>query len=190
ERVAILRLEDPSLHGKKLRWDLCYKHGLATDRFRLSLAANEGEEIAPNGEDDVGQIRHLVRESVGPQLFKVAVADGRPDFCGVVIETDPAEHPGVVLDTLGINGARYATALAWNEEAWAREVERRSPDLFVFEYGGNEAGDLPISPERYKADALALIARARRIRPEASCLVIGPSDRVDAETRIPPVVAV
>ena len=53
----------------------------------------------------------------------------------------PDEHPGVVLHTLGINGARYGTALAWNEEAWLREVARRPPDLVILEYGGNEAGD-------------------------------------------------
>src|SRR5690606_34750045 len=36
--------------------------------------------------------------------------------------------------------------------------------------------------------ALELIARARRAAPGASCFVVGPSDRVDAEQRIPPIV--
>ena len=52
----------------------------------------------------------------------------------MVVETDPAQGPGVVLDNLGINGARYGTALAWNEQAWAEAVKRRPPpELFVFE---------------------------------------------------------
>lgn len=196
DRAAILRFEDVSLAGKKVRWDLCYKPGLANDRFRVMIEPPDGigeagpvEEIQPR-EEDVGRIHHLLRETVGPRTLRVKIADGRPDFCGVIIETDPAEQPGVVLDNLGINGARYATALAWSEEAWAREVERRRPELFVFEYGGNEAGDIPSAPPKYKADALRLIARAARIRPEASCLVIGPSDRMDAESKIPPIVAV
>jgi len=113
--------------------------------------------------------------------------NGRSDFCGVVIETDPAEHPGVVLDNLGINGARYGTALAWNEAAWAEEVKRRDPELFIFEYGGNEAGDGIIKPREYRQQALELIARAKRIQPGAACLVIGPADRADAESKIPPI---
>jgi lysophospholipase L1-like esterase len=94
----------------------------------------------------------------------------------------------VALDNLGINGARYGTALAWNEQAWAEEVKRRGPDLFVFEYGGNEASDGVVKPAEYERQALELIARAKRIRPEASCMVIGPSDRADAESEIPPIV--
>lgn len=189
-RVATLTFDDPSLVGAEIRWDLCYKPGLEADRFRLFFGSGDETEIAVKEPSEVGQIHHLERATVGPDTLKVKIVDGRPDFCGVVIETDPAERPGVVLDNLGINGARYATALAWNEAAWAREVERRAPELFIFEYGGNEAGDFTIIPSRYKVEALALIGRARRIRPTAACLVIGPADRVDAESKIPPIVSV
>ncbi len=30
----------------------------------------------------------------------------------------------MVLDNLGINGARYGTALAWNEAAWTQEKSK------------------------------------------------------------------
>jgi len=195
-RSVTLDLEDPGLDGKPLTWDFCYKHGLPSDQFRLELG-QKAETFTPSktssgeGGGSVGEITHIRRRTDGPTRLKVRVVDGRPDFCGVVIETDPkAAAPGVVLDNLGINGARYATPLAWNEKAWADEVNRRpAPELFIFEYGGNEASDLVVRPEQYKQNALALIARARRIRPDASCLVIGPSDRADAEARIPPIVA-
>ena len=187
-RRASVELTDERLAGRRLRWDLCYKHGLAADRFRVQLGDAPEQSFTVDGEDEIGKLQHLELEGRGLATLTVAVDDGRPDFCGLVIETVADDHPGVVLDNLGINGARYGTALAWNEQAWATEVRRRSPDLFIFEYGGNEAGDGVITPDRYRKQALELIARARRIRPELSCLVIGPSDRVDAESKIPPIV--
>jgi len=196
-RSVSMTLEDPALAGKPLRWDLCYKYGLEADAFRLELGEAPPERFSPakasptEGAAPIGALTHIERRTQGPARLKVRILAGRPDFCGVVIETDPKEaSPGVVLDNLGINGARYATPLAWNEDAWAAEVKRRpAPELFIFEYGGNEASDLVLKPEQYKKNALELIARARRIRPDVSCLVIGPSDRADAEAKIPPIVA-
>ncbi|RLB60945.1 MAG: hypothetical protein DRI90_12540 [Deltaproteobacteria bacterium] len=186
-RRASITLTDDRLADRKLTWDLCYKHGLPHDRFRLQVGDGPRETFEAAGKEAVGQLRHLQRSAVGLTTLEVATTNGRPDFCGVVIETDPSEHPGVVLDNLGINGARYGTALAWNETAWTQEVRRRAPDLFVFEYGGNEASDGIIKPQEYRKQALELFARARRIQPAASCLVVGPADRADAESKIPPI---
>lgn len=188
-RVVTMELTDDRLAGKKLKLDLCYRHGLDADRFELEIG-DQPPEVFERGAGVQGRLEHIERSVTAPAAIKLRVKDGRPDFCGLVIETDAADGAGVVLDTLGINGARYATALAWDEVSWAREVKRRPPELFIFEYGGNEAGDGIIKPEKYRAEAIELMARAKRIVPEASCLVIGPSDRVDAEQRIPPVVAV
>ncbi len=184
--LAVLTVKDETLAGKKLRFDVCYKNGTARDKFTLEVGGVSETIAATNA--DVAVLHHLAREAQDPQRVAAHVLDGMPDFCGVVIETDPAAGAGVVVDTLGINGARYATALTWNEKAWAAEVARRPPELFVFEYGGNEASDAVVTPAKYAADAKELIARAKRIRPDASCLVIGPSDRADAESRIPPIV--
>ena len=188
QRWAQIELTEERLAKRKLRWDICYKHGLPHDEFRLELGAAPRETIKVGSDTDVGKLRHLERDATGLARLRVSIVNGRPDFCGVAIETDPTDHPGVVLDNFGINGARYGTALAWGEQPWAEEMKRRPPDLFVFEYGGNEAGDGQITPAKYKQQALELIARARRIRGDASCLVIGPADRADAEDKIPPIV--
>lgn len=187
-RHAIIEVTDDRLDAAtKLTWDLCYKFGSDKDQFKLEFAQDAPETFAVD--DDIGQLQHLTRESTGPAQLKAKIGDGRPDFCGLVIETDRST-PGVVVDTLGINGARYGTALAWNEEQWANEVKRRTPELFVLEYGGNEASDRVINPALYKKQLLELIARVRRIRGDVSCLVIGAADRADAEAKIPPIVAV
>ncbi|MCA9625990.1 MAG: hypothetical protein KC731_43510, partial [Myxococcales bacterium] len=184
-RRVVIDVDDEWLAKQPVELDLCYKPGLAADRFEL---LQNGETIArlPEGEA-IGKLHHRRWEVAGLTRFTVRILDGRPDFCGLTIDT---QKPGVVLDNLGINGARYGTALAWNEEAWIQEIQRRPPELFIFEYGGNEASDLPSQPQTYKRQALELIARGRRAAPAASCLVVGPSDRVDAEARIPPIVQV
>jgi lysophospholipase L1-like esterase len=186
-RHAQIALVDEALAGKPIKIDLCYKLGLQNDVFELFVGGKLVTTIRAEDKDDLGKLQHHELDVVGPTTVKVRIKDGRPDFCGLAVETDPTAHPGVVLDNLGINGARYATALAWNEQAWAQEVARRKPDLFIFEYGGNEAGDYAIDPPRYKANALELVARARRIRPDVSCWMVGPSDRADAESKIPPI---
>jgi lysophospholipase L1-like esterase len=188
-RAVTLNITDERLDGRKLTLDLCYKPGLAEDEFELELTGAANEKIAP-GKDAIGKIQHTSKTAMGQATLRARIKNGRPDFCGLVIETVASDGAGVVLDNLGINGARYATPLAWNEAAWATEVKRRPPELFIFEYGGNEASDGIIKPAEYKKQALALIARARRAVPAASCLVVGPSDRADAEQRIPPIVQV
>ncbi len=185
KRAASLRLTDASLAGKPLTWDVCYKAGLASDDFAISLGDAHRERIKSPTVDEA--LHHLEFANTGLAKLDISIRDGRPDFCGVRIEVDPQKHPGVVLDNVGINGARYATALAWNEAAWAKEVARHPPDLFVFEFGGNEASDPVVKPAEYEKNTRALILRGKRIRREASCLVVGPADRVDAEARIPPI---
>jgi lysophospholipase L1-like esterase len=185
-RWATIALHDEQLASREMIWDLCYKPGLPEDDVVVTLGGATMATLRADG--DIGTLRHVEGRATGHVTLKADIKHGRMDFCGVTIETDGALHPGVVLDNLGINGARYGTALAWNEAAWAAEVSRRMPDLFIFEYGGNEASDGAIQPQLYAERALALIARARRIRADVSCLVIGPTDRVDAESKIPPIV--
>ena len=189
-RRARLRLTDETLANRKVHVELCYKFGLNNDRFEFAVSGRPAMLLKADGPDDVGHIRYASVDAKGLVTMQVVVKAGRPDFCGVTVETDPSEGAGVVLDNIGINGARYATFLAWDEQAWAEAVKHRPPpELFVFEFGGNEASDRVIEPARYERNARALIERARRIREDASCLVVGPSDRSDAEQKIPPIVA-
>jgi lysophospholipase L1-like esterase len=99
--------------------------------------------------------------------------DGAVRFFGVAVERDT---PGVLVDTLGINGARARYQLMWDETLHREQLERRRPDLVVLAYGTNESGDdAPI--ERYEEELRAVVARVRETVPNASCLLVGPSDR-------------
>jgi lysophospholipase L1-like esterase len=102
------------------------------------------------------------------------VGDGEVRLFGVVLER---RRHGVVLDTLGVPGARAADILSWNPGIFRDQLARRKPDLFALAYGTNEAGDDDVPIEDYEASLREVLARFREVAPDASCLLIGPSDR-------------
>jgi lysophospholipase L1-like esterase len=178
---AILTVTDPAL-PPALTWDLCYKAGSPQDEIRVSLTGAPDQTL--KAEEPPGALRHLVLTSAGEApVLHVLPTGGQPGLCGVTIEADPAAQPGVVLDTLGINGARLTTPLAWDEAAWRGELARRPPALVIVEYGTNESGDHTVRPESYVENLRRLMARVHGVAPEADCLVLAPTDRADtAET--------
>ena len=111
----------------------------------------------------------------GPHRFEVrARGDGPVRLFGVAVERD---QPGVILDTLGINGARSRYHLFWDDALYREHLTHRNPDLIVLAYGTNEAGDDDVPIELYKHRLRNVLSRVRETVPHASCLLIGPSDR-------------
>lgn len=117
-----------------------------------------------------------------PHRFEIRTLSRRPVWVfGLAVERD---QPGVVVDTLGINGSRARYQLLWDDEMYREHLQRRKPDLVVLAYGTNESGDeSPI--EDYERDLRAVLQRMRDAVPDASCLLIGPSDRpIQVEERV------
>ena len=106
--------------------------------------------------------------------FEIEVVGRGPvRIFGVAVER---EVPGVVVDTLGINGARARYQLLWDDALYKEHLRRRNPDLIVLAYGTNESGDdTPIA--LYEERLHKMLSRVRKTLPDASCLLIGPSDR-------------
>ena len=114
--------------------------------------------------------------------FEIRTLSRRPVWLfGVAVERD---RPGVIVDTLGINGSRARYQLLWNDAIYREHIQRRRPDLVVLAYGTNESGDeAPI--EDYERDLRTVVKRMRDAVPESSCLLIGPSDRpMQVEERV------
>jgi lysophospholipase L1-like esterase len=128
--------------------------------------ATDGAEPAP------GFAR--VDVAAGPHRVNLRTEGNGPvRVFGVAIERDA---PGVVLDTLGVPGARARDQLHWDEAVHRAHLAWRRPDLVVLAYGTNESGDdVPIALEEERVHAV--IARVRAATPAASCLLVGPSDR-------------
>jgi hypothetical protein len=96
--------------------------------------------------------------------------------------------PGVIVDTIGINGARAISHLYWDEGLHTHYLRRRAPSLVVLAYGTNESGDDDSPVDRYEGTLRSVVARVRGTVPGASCLLVGPSDwplRAEDGTLVP-----
>jgi hypothetical protein len=98
---------------------------------------------------------------------------------GVVLERDV---PGVVLDAIGVVGARIRT-LSENDEAhFAEALAWRHPNLLVYQFGANESGDGFAYPmPEYHRTMKDVIEKMKAAVPTAGCLVIGAMDRARKE---------
>ncbi|MEM9188366.1 MAG: GDSL-type esterase/lipase family protein [Myxococcota bacterium] len=99
--------------------------------------------------------------------------DGPVRLFGIVMETG---QPGVIVEPLGIPGSRAEDQLPWDADAQAEHLRRRAPDLLVLAYGTNESGYRRFAPDAYEEKLRQVVQRARRAAPQASCLLIGPSE--------------
>ncbi|HEX6767515.1 MAG TPA: hypothetical protein VF103_18580, partial [Polyangiaceae bacterium] len=130
---------DPKRVRGALRYGLVYQPGSGAS-FRLSIgkametidARTPAEKVSASG------LVKLRREGAPGESVEIALPTGELRFAGLVAE---GTEPGVVLDTLGIDGARVATPLAWNADAFSAEISARRPELAVFAFGTNEAFD-------------------------------------------------
>ena len=152
-----------------VRWEVTYRLPAADDAFDLELAGKPAETIRGKGEPGV---MHVKRSAAPTESLALRARSGSPQIFGVIAESS---KPGVVVDTLGINGARIGTPLAWDEKSWTSEVARREPVLVIFAYGTNEIVS-STSIDRYPDKYRALLARIRTVAPSADCVMIGPTD--------------
>jgi lysophospholipase L1-like esterase len=102
-------------------------------------------------------------------------AEGTVRLYGITAER---AAPGVVYDTIGLNGASI-TVLAnlFNEKHWAGELRHRNPNMVVINYGTNEADFDSFVDHQYEGALREAIRRVRAALPNASILIMSPMDR-------------
>jgi len=106
--------------------------------------------------------------------------DGRVRLFGLDLEN----ARGAVVDNLGIVSV-HVKSFARNDAAhWSGELAHRGADLVMIMIGANEAewlapGDK--DTKDYQAHYEAVLAPIRAGRPEASCLVVSPTDQAEAK---------
>ncbi len=173
DATASVTVDANDLPGKG-SWDLAVR---LTEKDASLVVQLDGKEHTLEAQPHtLGHVRHVPLESKGPGgTLQVSRGWNRPQLLGVVVEA--ADRHGVVLDTLGLNGARYRSALAWDEAAWVAELARRQPDLVVLAFGTNESSDVKLKAEAHAARVKQLVERVRKAAPQADCLIFGPIDR-------------
>jgi lysophospholipase L1-like esterase len=111
----------------------------------------------------------------GAQTLEVRVEQGSVRLFGI---TAGKPGPGVVYDSLGLNGASITVlSRMFNRAHWAEELQHRNPDLVVINYGTNEADFDRFIDHGYEKELREAIGRIRAAAPRASILVMSPMDR-------------
>ncbi len=162
-------------HGRAVsKFTIVYMRDEKAGGFRINVDGKPwGKVNADAPEKSVGY--EVVQVPDGEHELEIVTEGGTTRLFGVVLERDV---PGVVLDALGVQGARIRFLDKQDDAHWAEQLSWRKPDLLIYEFGANESGDgfaYPMS-EYYKT-MVAVLEQGKRALPKSSCLVLGAMDR-------------
>jgi len=142
--------------------------------LELSIDGGAPSELSTAGAS-VSSKTHTLKVADGAHQFSLQTKHGTSRLFGVVLER---EGPGVVLDALGVQGARIRFMDKQDDQHWADQLKLRSPNLLVYEFGANESTDgFLYSMTDYHRTMREVIEQGKRALPQSSCLVIGTMDR-------------
>ncbi|HXK18379.1 MAG TPA: GDSL-type esterase/lipase family protein [Polyangiaceae bacterium] len=142
--------------------------------LELSIDGGPTSELSTAGVA-IASKTHTVKVADGSHQFSLQTKHGTSRLFGVVLER---EGPGVVLDALGVQGARIRFMDKQDDQHWADQLKLRSPNLLVYEFGANESTDgFLYSMTDYHRTMREVIEQGKRALPQSSCLVIGTMDR-------------
>jgi len=145
----------------------------------LSLSADRGEPVRfSTSSSEVGDAYVTLEPGDGAAYLRMYTgSDGPVTVYGVSIET---QGPGLTWETLAVAGSSIASMRRQNLAHLVGQVERRVPDLLVYQTGGNEMefdSFVEADGEAFMWEYLDVLERIRAGAPEASCLLIGPIDQ-------------
>ena len=158
------------------RMEVYYLNEPGGGQFSVSVNNEAAHMVSTTGDADTSGFHEIKAPRGGENTFEVKSAGGSVELFGAVLEND---GPGVVYDSLGVNGA-YAGLLvtAMNENHWIEQLRHRNPSLVVINYGTNESQYASADQmQRYEKDLREVIRRVRVALPTVSILVVSPMDR-------------
>lgn len=159
-------------------FELSYLAGPTGGQFEVSVDGKVHTEVDSQAAAPLVR-RVQIDVADGPHRFELRTRKGESRFFGVVLER---RVPGVVLDALGVQGARIRFLDKQDDQHFADELKWREPQLVVYQFGANESGDGYAYPmDEYQSTMKAVILQGQRALPESSCLIIGAMDRARRE---------
>jgi lysophospholipase L1-like esterase len=161
--------------GRKVsRFLVSYAEEPHGGRFALRVDGHEAAVVDTNASEPRLRAFEL-RVPDGPHELELQTLSGESRLFGVVLERD---GPGVVLDALGVQGARIRFLDKQDDAHWAEVLRWRAPDLLIYQFGANESSDgFVYSMADFHRTMRDVLAQAKAALPRASCLVIGTMDR-------------
>jgi hypothetical protein len=118
---------------------------------------------------------HRVELEDGEHTLELVTERAEVRAFGVALER---KGPGVILDAIGIQGARIRFLDKQDDAHWAAQLGWRKPNLLVFQFGANESGDgFAYSMPDYHVTMKEVILQAKKAAPGASCMIVAAMDR-------------
>jgi lysophospholipase L1-like esterase len=183
---ARLSVEAAAAGAGPRRWEVSFRARAGQDELEIQAGSTRVLATRALAAQPAGTlIQRVVLDSEASKL-EVTVKSGKPELFGVVLETGQG---GVVVDNLGINGARTATPLAWDERGLVEQVKARDPSLLILAYGTNDVVS-ELAPSRLTEQYRTLLGRLRQAAPDADCLLMGPPDLAQDGATHPRVIAI
>ncbi|HWA73636.1 MAG TPA: GDSL-type esterase/lipase family protein [Polyangiaceae bacterium] len=156
------------------RFSVSYLESPEAGSFQVSVDGEVRAEVDTRAPQKRAASYEL-RVPDGPHSFEILTKRGISRLFGAVLERD---GPGVVLDAIGIQGARIRFLDKQDDAHWAEQLQARKPDLLIYEFGANESADGLLYPMAdYFRTMKDVLAQGKLALPGASCLVIGAMDR-------------
>jgi lysophospholipase L1-like esterase len=137
-----------------------------------TVNARQPTEQAVFGQFDLDDAPHKVRVTT--------TGGGEARLFGVALER---RVPGVVYDSIGVDGTRVKLLRFLNPEHWYAQLRHRDPALVVLHYGTNEGEAADLGTKNYREDLLPVVRGLRAGLPDVPCLLVGPMDRADTNDK-------
>lgn len=142
--------------------------------LELAIDGGAASEFSTAG-PEVASKTHRIEVPDGAHELTLQTRRGTSRLFGVVLERDV---PGVVLDALGVQGARIRFLDKQDDRHWAEQLALRNPQLLIYQFGANESADgFLYAMSDYHRTMRDVLEQGKRALPGSSCLVIGAMDR-------------
>ena len=160
------------------RFDVYYQARPDAGSVSVVPRGTGGAKIKTSADRVQDRFREVTSAAGSDKLWIKTHGDGPVSLYGVALET---AGPGVTWETLGVAGSSIASIINHQGRVHLKgQVERRRPDLIVYQTGGNEL-DYPDLQRgdglAYKAKYLEALGKIRGGAPDTPCLMIGPIDQ-------------
>jgi lysophospholipase L1-like esterase len=163
--------------GKITRAELYY---LAQPHGGTATVTADGVELVRADTNADAKAPGWASGTIAQGASKIEIkGEGKTRVFGIALEN----ASGAVVDNFGIVSVHVKSFAAHDEAHYSAELAHRGADLIMVMIGANEAQWL--HPGRamkdYQAHYEKLLAPIRKGRPDASCLVVSPTDQAEAK---------
>jgi lysophospholipase L1-like esterase len=156
------------------RFELWYLHQPAGGSLNLTADGQNLGHVETAADSKTPGFAEFTPDKPAKRL-EIETASGNVRLFGVVAERN---GPGVVYDSLGLNGASITVlSRMFGEAHLADELRHRNPQLVIVNYGTNEADFANFVDKQYEGELREALRRIRAALPDASILLMSPMDR-------------